>query len=186
MARFDPNVRNSDGTYGSWRNYSRKLASTDAVATYSPLHDILVVAAFRSEGAVYAIDLKNPDREAVRLADTGNIPLKRKAAGWEWSATRKSVIYWRSGIEVYELRSSSADWANSNWTWGLISAQTSDLAPTGTDSDNGIYSRFRIVRYSDAEVAVVVNGVSQDVFAFRIPELDRVSTPSPPTDVVVQ
>jgi hypothetical protein len=34
---------------------------------------------------------------------------------------------------------------------------------------NGVYNRFRLARYVDSEIAVVVNTVAGRVYAFRLP-----------------
>jgi hypothetical protein len=42
--------------------------------------------------------------------------------------------------------------------------------PEAMKVDNGVYSRFQIAHYADAEVAVVINNIAGPVWAFRVPE----------------
>ena len=57
---------------------------------------------------------------------------------------------------------------------------------TPQDQSNGVYSRFRLVRYDDAEIAVVVNSVDGPVYAFKLPGSAPIEKPNPPSSVEAQ
>lgn len=183
--KFDPKPRNSDGTFGAWTNYGAKLTMTDSVAAYDPINDLFVVTAFRNSETVYAIDLANPSSSKVALKESGTPPAKASAAGWEWSDARKGFLYWRSGADVYEFRATGADWKTASWAWAKLTSGSNSTVPQAMSKDNGVYSRFRIARFSDAEVALVVNRIDGPVYAFRIPAGNFV-TPNPPTSVTAE
>jgi hypothetical protein len=56
------------------------------------------------------------------------------------------------------------------------------VVPAGqnTAGSNGVFSRFRIVTFDDAEVALVVTVINGPVYAFRMPEVDARRVPAPP------
>jgi hypothetical protein len=184
LVQYDPKVNNSDGTVGKWTNYPSKLRRTDSVAAYDPIHDLMVVTTFRASDEVFGIDLSNPNSSAVRLNEAGTAPDKRSAHGWEWSPSRGAFIYWRSGEDVYEFRPpSGSNWQTGQWTWSKLTSGSNSVTPNQPSTDNGVYSRFRIVRYADSEVAVVANGVSNPVYAFKIP---TGISPKAPTNVTAE
>ncbi|HEV8694401.1 MAG TPA: hypothetical protein VGQ93_09515, partial [Lysobacter sp.] len=180
--KFDPNTSNTDGTFGTWTNYAAKVTQTDSMAAYDTVNDLFVVTAFRNGTQVYGIDLANPSAARVQLKEGGTPPDKRSAHGWEWSEGRKAFLYWRSGEDVYEFKLTSGDWKTGTWQWSKLTSSSNSLVPQAMAVDNGVYSRFRIARYQDAEVAVVVNDIGGSVYAFRIPTTPTIA-PKPPTEV---
>ena len=181
FAKFDPKVKNPDGTVGQWTNYATKLGGgMDLAAAHDPVRDLVVIANFRKDSStealrgVCAIDLKSPDGAIVRLNDEGPKPAidgKNGAAGWEWSPLRRAILYWRRGADVLELKPPAGDWKTGAWNWSVITAAAANKAePEKMREDNGVYSRFRIASYADAEVAVVINNIAGPVWAFRVPE----------------
>jgi hypothetical protein len=178
-AKFDPNVKNADGTVGRWTNYGgRKLkAPLDSTGAYDPVRDIVVIVNFRTppdQPGVFAMDPKNPAGPAVRLKESGTRPPsggKEGAAGWEWSPLRGAFLFWRRGAELRECRPPASDWKSGKWTWSMITDTAANKAePEAMKVDNGVYSRFQIAHYADAEVAVVINNIAGPVWAFRVPE----------------
>ena len=181
---FDPNARSDAGVVGAWsRAYSaRKKGRGDGVAGYDPVRDLIVYTDFASSpGVVYALDLENPAADPVALRDTGRPPGAAKGHGWDWSGLRGSMIYWprKGGAEVHELRPSDRDWRSGSWTWNPLAVADNAVTPQSMTRENGVYSRFRIVTFQDAEVALVFNRVDGPVYAFRIPHPSR-SHPSAP------
>lgn len=180
---FNPQARASDGQLGSWANYRWKVGITDAVAALDPQNDILLVTAFRSGTDIHAIDLKNPSASSVRIKQSGDIPARSSGHGWEWSDTRQAFIYWSPGTGVYEVKLSGNDWRNDTWVWTQLTSGSN----TSPSAKARPYSRFRIARFDDAEVAIVVTGINQPVYAFRIPGTPPVVVkPLPPENVTVQ
>ncbi|MBN8279076.1 MAG: hypothetical protein J0M16_00520 [Gammaproteobacteria bacterium] len=169
FTRFDPNVTNSDGSVGSYTNYPPHGLDIDAAADCDPVHDIFVYTQFRSSDKVYAVDLKNPTATRAVLNQTGDIPEKSHANGWAWSDKRQAFLYWRRGGGLYEFKLVDGDWATGTWRWTLLTSSANTVSPQDMTSDNGVYSRFRVTRWGDEEVAVVVNRVDGPVYAFRVP-----------------
>lgn len=184
LVKYDPNVTNGDGTVGKWTNYPVKLHRTDSIAGYDPANDLMVVTTFRDGEQVYGIDLSNPDAGPVQLNESGTPPSKRSAHGWEWSNTRAAFIYYRDGSGVYEFKQNGADWKTATWAWKKLTSASNSVTPAPAPVDNGVYGRFRIARYSDAEIAVVVNNVGGPVYAFKIPSGG--AEPKPPTGVTAE
>jgi hypothetical protein len=185
FAMFNPNVVNSDGTRGSWTNYGNKVGRFESIGAYDPLHDIVVVTSFRDGNVVHGIDVANPNAAAVRLTEGGSPPSKTHGHGWEWSDIRKAFIYWRRGSDVYEFKLAGSNWKTDTWVWSKLTSEGNSVAPSPNTSQYqlGDYSRFRLMRYNDAEIAVVATRVDGPVFVFRIPGAQAFVQPNPPTDV---
>jgi len=131
---------------------------------------------------MYALDLNNPGGDLITLKQGGSPPSREGAAGWVWSTVRQAFIYWRRGGGVYEVKLSGSDWRTGTWNWTNLTAGGNSVVPE--DQSNGVYSRFGLVRYDDAEVAVVVNQVNGPVYAFKMPgSVTPQVRPNPPSDV---
>lgn len=182
FTRFDPKADGGSGKLGSWTNYSPHVEITDAVGARDPLRDILLVTGFREGPDIYAVDLKNPANSAVIIKQSGSAPSRTAGHGWEWSDARQAFLYWSSGSGVYELKLSGSDWKAGSWVWTNLTSGGS--APAS--SPDAPYSRFRVARFSDTEIALVVSSVNSQVYAFRVPGAGQAVRPNPPTAVTVQ
>jgi len=179
LARFS---MNGNGTSGSWTGYGAKYAALDTQGALDPVHDIVVITVFRQSPTMYALDLNNPGGDLITLKQGGSPPSREGAAGWVWSTVRQAFIYWRRGGGVYEVKLSGSDWRTGTWNWTNLTAGGNSVVPE--DQSNGVYSRFGLVRYHDAEVAVVVNQVNGPVYAFKMPgSVTPQVRPNPPSDV---
>jgi hypothetical protein len=188
LMRFDPQAANADGSVGSYKNFDQITTKIDKVMAIDPLRDILVEADFRDpDGAngqvVWAADLSSPDPPSTKviLKAGGQMPpldVKPFGAGWEWSNARGAFVYWRRGADVYEFRLVGSDWRAGPWMWSAITDKSNVVVPEDMTVDNGVYGRFRIAQYKNAEVAVVVNRVDGAVYAFRVPEVSRPKSPA--------
>jgi len=179
---FDPQPARDDGRYGTFRGYPRRTAITDATAAYDPVDDMIAFTVFRTAPNVWAVDLTQPgagNGGNVQLRQTGTPPELESAHGWEWSPSRHAFIYYRRGAGVYELAREGDDWRNDPWRWSELTAPENTVIPDG-DLRNGVYSKFRIARFSDAEVALVVTRADGPVYAFRIPGGTMQPGPKPP------
>jgi hypothetical protein len=174
---------NGNGTSGSWSNVPAKLSALDSNAAIDPRNDFVAITAFRQGGNVYGLDLTNPSGSLVTLRQGGGAPQLSGAGGWEWSDLRQAFIYWRRGTGVYEFKLSGSDWRTGTWNWSNL---TSGNSVTPQDQSNGVYNRFRLMRYDDAEIAVVVNNVSGSVYAFRMPGSTLLVRPKPPSSTQAQ
>jgi len=125
---------------------------------------------YTRSSSVWARDLSRLDEIEVAVNESGDLPTKEKAAGFEWSEARQAFLWWRRGDNIYELKPPAADWKSGTWIWTAIRASSgSQTVPFG--DDNGVYSRFRIASYEGLEVAVVVGeGRTGAVYAFRLPQ----------------
>jgi hypothetical protein len=183
LVQYDPNVANGDGTVGKWTNYPVKLHRTDSIAGYDPVNDLMVVTTFRDGTQVYGIDLANTDAAPVQLGESGTPPAKRSAHGWEWSSSRGAFIYYRGGDDVYEFKQNGSNWKTASWVWKNLTSTSNSVTPPPPPVDNGVYGRFRVARYADMEIAIVVNNVGGKVYAFKIP---TGIAPKAPTNVTAE
>jgi len=173
FAKFDPNVTNNDGTVGSYTNYSGDNVDIDANAECDPINDIYIYTEFRDTDKIYARNLKNPAAPRVTLKETGDIPSdKANGGGWSWSDNRQAFLYWRRGGDVYEFKLTNGSWDTGSWRWTKLTSSSNTTTPQNMAYNNGagVYSRFRVAHYDDAEVAVVINRIDGPVYAFRIPD----------------
>jgi len=173
---FDPNGVNTDGSVGRWSEAAgpRKQGGGDGMASYDPDNDIIVYTDFKKVPArVLGVDLKRPGDPSITLPLAGSPPQLDTGHGWEWSDLRKSFIYWpkTAGADVHELRLGGADWRRGPWAWSSLTSRDNAVVPQSMTAANGVFSRFRVVRFSNAEIAVVVNRVDGPVYAFRLPEI---------------
>jgi hypothetical protein len=175
---------NGNGTSGSWTNFGAKLSALDSNAAIDPGHDFIAITTFRQNSNVYGLDLNNPSGSLVTLKQGGSSP-SASANGWEWSDLRQAFIFWRRGSGVYEFKLSGSDWKTGTWNWTNLTAGGNSVTPQ--DQSNGVYNRFRLMRYDDAEIAVVVNSVTGSVYAFRMPGSSAPAIkPKPPSSVQAQ
>jgi hypothetical protein len=178
---FDPNPAKSGGRFGTFQGHAQRSSTTDAVAAYDPVNDLVVFTVFRTAPNVWAIDLSQPGGGSVanvQLQQVGVPPELESAHGWEWSPTRQAFIYYRRGAGVFELKQQGPDWRSNPWKWSDLTSSANSVTPAG-DSKNGVYSKFRIASFVDAEIALVVTRVDGPVYAFRIPGNNRPGPKSP-------
>jgi len=185
FASFDPNPPQQDGRYGVFRSFEPRLSVTDSVATYDPVNDIVLVTVFRNSPTVLGIDLTRPGTGTAgntTLMQSGAPPALEHAHGWEWSPTRRAFIYYRRGAGVFEFKQKGLNWRTDPWKWSDLTAPDNTVRPA-SDSRNGVYGRFRIASFADAEIALIVTQVNGPVYAFRIPEGETRREPRSPTDL---
>ena len=167
FAQFNPNGRNSDGTYGRWTNYPKDNIDIDGMAECDPNHDVMIYTQFRGNTQMWARDLSNPNATRVAVTQTGDIPPRSGRHAWEWSEKRQSFIYNLHGsADVYEFKLDANDFTRG--TWRKLTSSSNSVTPQSMQTANGIYSRFRIARYGDEEVAVLINRRDGQVYAWRM------------------
>ena len=181
---FNPNGRHTDGSVGNWSDAfgARKEGGGDGMAAYVPDHDIILYSDFKKPPArVFGVDLSRPRDRSVPLRLEGASPNLDTGHGWEWSDLRRSIVYWpkTAGADVHELRLEGADWRKGPWAWSRLTSRENAVTPQPMTAENGVFSRFRLVRFTNAEIALVVNRVDGPVYAFRMPEA-AFSRPSAP------
>jgi hypothetical protein len=169
FTKFDPKVVNGDGTVGEFTNYAPPRLEIDGGADCDPVNDLFVYTLFRGSDQVFAVDLKQPGSPRVPLRESGDAPDKLSANGWAWSDKRQAFIYWRAGAGVYEFKLVEGAWDTGTWRWTNLTSSVNTVEPEAMLTNNGVYSRFRIARWGDEEVALVVNRHDGPVYAYRIP-----------------
>lgn len=187
MVSFDPKPAVSDGRFGSFMNFPLRSGASLMSAAYDPVNDIVVFTTFRNAPEVIAVDLNDPSSGMpgnVKLAQSGTPPAREQAHGWEWSPARRAFVYHRRGAEVFEFRQQGNNWRIDPWRWTGLTATSNSVTPLDarTTGSNGPFSRFRIVSFDDAEIAITVTRVDGPVYAFRIPP-SEVPRPRRPEDL---
>jgi hypothetical protein len=88
------------------------------------------------------------------------------------SSTRTSSNYWprTAGAAVHELRLRGSDWRGGVWWWSALTSPDNEVVPQPMTAENRVYGRFRLARFSNAEIALVVNRVDGPLYAFRTPD----------------
>ncbi len=179
---FDPKPSQAGGRFGTFKSHPHRTSVTDAVAAYDPVNDIILYTVFRNAPNVWAVDLAQPaagNGGNVQISQTGTAPEREPAHGWEWSPARRAFVYYRRGAGVHELRQQGTDWRSDPWQWSELTSPENTLVPAG-DNRNGVYSKFRIASFADAEIALVVNQVNGPVYAFRMPGAESRREPKSP------
>jgi hypothetical protein len=150
----------SSGSYGTWTDIGVKSDFGRASADYDPVNDIGVI--YRgSTGALYSLNCAAPTGAYQTLSTETTLALGEKC-GFKYSPTLNGFIAWGTGRNVYLLSRSQGG----AYSWSLLSG--SSVGETPLKAANGTYNRFRVVTYSDAEIALVINGVTETPYAFRI------------------
>jgi hypothetical protein len=179
---FDPKPSQPGGRFGAFKSYPQRTAVTDAVAAYDPVNDIILYTVFRNAPNVWAVDLAQPaagNGGNVQITQAGSAPEREPAHGWEWSPSRRAFVYYRRGAGVHELRQQGTDWRTDPWQWSELTSPENTLVPAG-EIRNGVYSKFRIASFADAEIALVVNQANGPVYAFRMPGAESRREPKSP------
>lgn len=164
LASLDPTVGEA-GSYGLWTRLGAKSSGSGQVAAYDPQQDILVLYT-PDTGVVRALNCAALTGSLQSLAVENPQILSRKC-GFQYSPTLNAFVAWDTGGNVYQLRKSvNGDYLSGTWTWSLLTASGNTVSPA--KASNGTFGRFRIATYSNAEVAIVINAVDQQPYAFRI------------------
>ena len=183
---FDPKPAMPQGRFGAFETYRRRSGITEAVAAYDPVNDIVVFTTFRNGPDVWAIDLLQPGAGIegnLQISQSGSPPALEESHGWEWSPTRRAFLYYQRGDGVFEFKQSGSDWRAGAWTWSQLTSPTNSVVPTG-ENKNGVFSRFRIATFDDAEIALVVHEVDGPVYAFKVPAGESRPKPRQPRELI--
>jgi hypothetical protein len=166
LASFDPKANSGAG---AWRTHGRLNVNIDTMGAIDTVRDLFVVVDWRAH-RVFAHDLANPSGGAVAINTTGDKALESSPGGFEWDPVRQQFVGWKDGADVFALRPPAGDWRTGTWTWSRVEpAATNSLVPQGP-GPNGTYGRWRYVPALDA--FIVVSGVNQPVYLYRLPDSD--------------
>ena len=188
FVKFDPKSAQSDGRFGSFENFAPRSGVTHAVAAYDPTNDTIVFTTFRLAPEVWAIDLARPGAGSsanVKLSQRGTPPPLEESHGWEWSPARRAFLYYRRGAGVFEFKQHGTSWQTDAWQWSELTSPQNVIVPVEqrVNGTHGVFSKFRIASFMDAEIALVVTRVDKPVYAFRIPEAQTNRVPRQPTQL---
>ena len=139
---------------------------TDAVAAYDPVNDLVVYTTFRNSPEVRAVDLSQPGAGSggnVQLTQAGT-PRSDCPRTVGMVAGTASIRLLSARADVFALKQQGPDWRTAAWTWSELTSPANTVVPGG-ESGNGVYSKFRIASFDDAEIALVVTQVDGPVYA---------------------
>lgn len=165
LASIDPTTGEDQGEYGTWSLYGNKISTSGVGSAYDPVNDCIIT--FAADGRLRGLDASNLGGSVVTL--TTNTPPAGLSIGmgFQYSYALGGFVMWNNGSDVYLLKmnAGSGNWKTNGWTWSLLTTNTT-VAPI--KAGNNTYNRFQVMRYANAEVALVVNGVTEPLYAFRL------------------
>ena len=181
---FSPDGRNVDGTFGSWTTlYTKKIqtrADHNAMAM-DPLRDIIIVTA-NATNALYALDLREPERDIVRLSPAGDQPLISEYAALEYAPNLDRFVYYSAndGARIYSVAapagSTWSQWTTSAWNWTNLMNPDNRLNPNAhaaamskfpVNRDH-TFGRFRVATYGNTDVAILIRHTDTPVYAMKL------------------
>lgn len=170
LTAFDARTDNGDGTWGSYANFANDPTPISNGVGIDPRHDLLVYTRFSGSDELRARRLDDPDSSEFVLEQSGELPIKRSANGWEWSDRVDGFVYWSAGTpDVYAFTKDDDDPEDLAWTWTNLTHPSNTENPEKAENDSGSYSRFQVAEYGDVSVAITVNTIHGPVWAFRLP-----------------
>ena len=177
---FYPDGDNSDGTFGSWgKHYPNKLpgAANHNAMQIDPTRDIIVVVVAALD-ALYAIDPNNPDRQIIPLTSFGDKPLISEYAALEYAPNLDRLVYYSAndGPHLYSIAAPREPPLTDNpWTWkalvdedGLNPIDDAKAISNYPVNRTHTFGRFRIARYGQIDLAILVRHIDTPVYAMRL------------------
>jgi hypothetical protein len=153
----------------AWTTYQQYNLDIDAVSAIDPGRDLFVTVDGRGTHTVIVHDLANPMAGGVTVDVAGSSPIMESGAGgFEWDPVSEQLVGWSGGPEVWILEAPAGDWATETWTWLQVDPAADNTVVPSAPNGNGTYSRWRHV--PSLNVFVLVNGVSDPVWAYRLSE----------------
>jgi hypothetical protein len=167
---------NGDGTYGTWTRYPLYTpGDIDAVLHHDPVDDLLIFNDWRQAAKrIYYYPLSQLGSSPTSLpfiTQGGSIPADQSpGGGWDWSTGLNAMIYipYNGGPNLYKCSKPATAYQTNAWNWSLITSPTNTQAvPTGPLTVD-IYTRLRIAKFADMELAICVTRNDQPAYAMRI------------------
>lgn len=141
-------------------------------AAIDPVNRLFVAI---GEGEFFVWDLKTW-RLSHPTMTGGAAMLNARAPGLEYDPVSKKIIGWPGGTSVYSLDTST-------WTWTRIDpASTNTVTPT-LPTATGTFGRFRYIPSKNA--FIVVNGINENVFVYKLTSGGGTTPPSAPTGLTI-
>lgn len=164
FARFDPNVDNGNGTFGTWTLFtnSGQQFSDDSCMDHDPVNDALVIGNF-NPGTWYR---KNPaSLSTARTAITvSGLPAISDQSSLAYCAALSGmVLHEKSTGDVYRLTTGN------NWSTATATLlTTSNNGKSFTVGNGGMYQRSRPVTYGSQAVQFCSLNPGAPVLAMRL------------------
>jgi hypothetical protein len=171
MMSYDP-AANAWQTYAEWSQQFLPV-TLYATAAISPA-DRQMVAVGNNQFFVW--DLRNPSQVSVPKVNGSSAVVSQNAPGFVFDSATGKYVGWVGGATVYTLDPKTLAWTT------VAPAAGNTVVPTNPPSQ-GTYGRFQ---YSPRRnVFVVVNGIDQDVYVYRLSDGTGAQTavPRAPSDL---
>ncbi|MCE7901258.1 MAG: hypothetical protein DYH20_01060 [Gammaproteobacteria bacterium PRO9] len=165
MATFNPAGGSAQGAYGTWTQRRDMNSTTYAVGGYYPGEDCVLM--FIGGTGVLRGFSAGALTVGPQVLSQSNTPGTSLKCGFEYSEALNAFVVWSSGASVYKLAKGPGVWNSAVWAWELLTSAGNSVAPSAPNV-NGTYNRFSLVKYTDAEVAVLLNRSNENIFAFRV------------------
>lgn len=172
---YCPDGMNSDGTFGSWREFhpSKLPGESSHNAMQIHLDADAILFAIHSRDSLAFVDPNDPGSAMIPVRSVGSKPSIQKFAALEYSMGTRSPVYYSAadGSLLYAI-----DW-DGDARWRALSAPSSldPISDAADQSRHGVnrshtFGRFRIAHFDDADLAVLLRHVDSPVYAMRLPK----------------
>jgi hypothetical protein len=172
MMSYDP-VANSWQTYSDWSSQVPAI-TLYASAAVSPSDKQMVAV---GAGQYFVWNLSTPSSASSPTANgNGSVVISQQAPGFAFDSAIGKYVGWAGGATVYTLDPKTLVWTT------VPPASGNSVTPTDPPGQ-GTYGRFQ---YSPKKnVFVVVNGIDQSVYVYRL-SAGTLTTPRPPSSLAAQ
>ncbi|HEY7166794.1 MAG TPA: kelch repeat-containing protein [Candidatus Binatia bacterium] len=176
---FCPDGANGDGSFGSWgTHYPNKLpdAADHNAMQIDPIRDIIVITVSASD-SLYALDPNQPEMPMIPLKSAGQKPRLSEFAALDYASNLDRLIYYSAndGGRIYSIAPPAESLTRNTWRWKAIVAEDSldPVADAAAISKHHVnrshtFGRFRVARYGEIDLAILVRHVDTPVYALRL------------------
>jgi hypothetical protein len=164
FARFDPNVDNGNGTFGTWTLFSTsgQLFSDDLGMEHDPVNDAVVIANFNT-GNWWRKDPNNMSAARVQISLSG-LPTISDQSSLNYSSVLGGMVLHERGTGDVYLVTTSDNWSSA--TPALLTTNVN--GKSFTVGSGGMYQRSRTIEYGSQVVQVCSLNMSSPVLAMRL------------------
>ncbi|OYV76584.1 MAG: hypothetical protein B7Z66_07905, partial [Chromatiales bacterium 21-64-14] len=158
-----------DPVANTWTTRGQDACISSLVAAVDPVNRKFVVIG-RGKAYVYTISSSGTmSQQNLNAAGAGaSVMMNANAPGLVYDPAIKKLVGWAGGTDVYTL-----DLSVSPPVWTRVPAAAGNTVTPTPPAPNGTYGRWQYIPSKNA--FVVVNGVDQDVFFYKLPS----SLPAP-------
>ena len=170
---YSPDGENSDGTFGTWREFHPNKLPGEANHNAMQIHPSgsPILFSLHARNSLAIIDPDQPDAALISVRSFGTQPEIQEFASLEYSPAMGSFVYYSAsdGPNVYGIDLNGAA------SWRALSARSS-LDPISDAAGQSRYpvnrahtfGRFRIAHFKGADLAILVRHVDSPVYAMRL------------------